>query len=205
MSKIDLGIVDRETFINNRKERSKQISSVWFTARSKIDKLDINKSEDREVFEREFLYPCLINVFSILNDLFKNCSLNMILIGSAALYLHGIYYDSFPRDIDIRIEDENDLFKYKILLSRIGHRYGFNIDFVSNKIDYKISSDKYEQFDINHNDHTISINLERTQYIIECLHMLVDYYTEQDNEQKVTKYKNKLEQLELKYPELFES
>lgn len=121
-----------------------------------------------------------------------------IIVGSTALYLQGIYYDKFPNDIDVRILNKSDIFKYKIAFGRMCKKYGFNVDFVTYDIQ---NTDETSYTKININD--IIILADVKERCIDFLQSFRDFYIEKNNSEHAQKYAERLTYLQKHYPELF--
>ena len=159
-----------------------------------INELEITNSNDRNTFEQKCLYPALKLIYSGI----MGSSNQPIIVGSTALYLQGIYYDKFPNDIDVRILNKSDIFKYKIAFGRMCKKYGFNVDFVTYDTQ-NIDETSYTKINVN----DINIFVDIPKRCIDFLQSFRDFYIEKNNSERAQKYAEKLTYLQEHYPELF--
>ena len=158
-----------------------------------INELEIANSNDRNTFEQKCLYPALKLIYSGI----MGSSNKPIIVGSTALYLQGIYYDKFPNDIDVRILNKSDIFKYNIAFGRMCKKYGFNVDFMTGM--HNIDETSYAKINVN----DITILAAFKEKCIDFLQSFRDFYIEKNNSERAQKYAERLTYLQEHYPELF--
>lgn len=154
--------------------------------------MNINDIEDRTQFENTRLIPALKTMYCGVFGEDKP-----IICGSTSLYLQGIYFDDFPNDIDIMLDNEYSV-ECKIKMMRpIVKRFGFNCD----ALPYKCP----EQYKKIINIDGVDIRIQDAYYTINhWIPFLIDVYIERNNIEKVDKHKQHLRHIKENYPDYFD-